>query len=87
MTKHFMLPKTIAIANGHNLVLDVHSTLDISLGIIKKEIKKAHISLALQYHLNVYNENHYTTNSNRSNLLMKYGSMLSKCFERIFFNN
>lgn len=54
----------VAVAN---VVRDPHSTLGVSVGASKHEIKKAYRRLALQYHPDVCNGNHCTTSFQQIN--------------------
>jgi DnaJ-class molecular chaperone len=57
---------TMAYA-GANFVRDPHTTLEIAPGASKHEIKKAYRRLALQYHPDVCDGNHCTTNFQQIN--------------------
>lgn len=66
----------VAMAYANPVSRDPHTTLGVSPGATKHEIKKAYRRLALQYHPDVCEGNHCTLNFQQINFA--YETLLSK---------
>lgn len=80
----------LTMAYAGNAVRDPHTTLGVSPGASKHEIKKAYRRLALQYHPDVCDGNHCTTNFQQINFAYEvYRSFMRECTARtnFFYSN